>query len=324
VVSLVASCVAGLALVASTSAGAIDLRAHTSASTSNVALVAVGDSFTAGGGNRTSGWVNWSGTRGGNANDGCGRSPVGYPMLVRTWLSTRPATAATTLAFYACGGATTTDLYKGSPAAKLGLNGASFDRGEVKQLTHVAALSAATVVTVTIGANDVAYFHDAIECYASPRSCSPTSTNPWIAKLRQHLATLGSVLSVIYAQLKLVAPSALIEVVRYPSLFPPAASLTAVERARGCDGFAGSALRFLSAAEVQLNAVIATQARAAGLGLVDPDVGKTGFVGGAHTLCGPTKWFFGRQRTGSFHPNREGQAAIARAVERAVAASGAG
>jgi lysophospholipase L1-like esterase len=279
----------------------------------------VGDSFTAGGGNRASGWVNWSGTTGGNADDGCGRSPVGYPMLLRTWLADQPGAASTTFALYACGGATTTDLDKRSPAVKAGLNGASFDRGEVKQFTHVASLSAATVVTVTIGANDVAYFHDAIACYASPRTCNPTSANPWIARLRQHVAALGPVLAVIYARLRLLAPDAAIEVVQYPSLFPPAAKLTAVERARGCSGFTGAALRFLSAGEVQLNGVIAKEAHLAGLGVVNPDLGKAGFLGGGHTLCGSTRWFFPRQLTGSFHPNRQGQAAIARAVERAVA-----
>jgi hypothetical protein len=310
-----------VALMTASAANATErTRAAATSSSSIAAYVALGDSIASGGGNMGTGWVNWSGTTGGNADDGCDRSPVGYPMLVDSWLSSRQVTPPA-LSIFACSGATSSDLDQESPATYLGLHGQTNDFGEALQFSHTAELASAALITVTIGANDVDFYGDALHCHDEPRQCTATSSRSWIAKLHKNITGLGLVLAPTFTTLRKLAPNARIVVVQYPSLFPPANKLTSSEWENGCSGFTGATVRYLTEGQWQLNAAISRRSRAAGFTVVDPDTGRSGFVGGDHTLCGKSEWLFGRQLSGSYHPNKMGQAALARAVEAALKAA---
>jgi hypothetical protein len=95
------------------------------ASQPTATYVALGDSFASGDGIKAQGWVNHSGVadRSSVANDGCDRSSEGYPELVGKWLQGQSLLGPMTFSFLACSGATTTDVWSGSPSRHDGLIG---------------------------------------------------------------------------------------------------------------------------------------------------------------------------------------------------------
>ncbi|HSN02204.1 MAG TPA: SGNH/GDSL hydrolase family protein [Acidimicrobiales bacterium] len=286
------------------------------------AYVALGDSYAAGEGNPGRGWVDRRGVASATASatDGCDRSSIAYPELVARWLADQARSAP--LSFLACSGATTTDLYPGSPAASAGLAGPGGNHEEGPQLADAAELSTAQVVTVTIGGNDLYFVPVLFTCVTIPDWCATNSPVPAVRDLRANITRLGGALAATLHQVRVVAPLARIVVVSYPRLVPVARALTRATLSRGCAGLRGEALLYLSRAETALNNVITRAANTNGLSLANPNEGAGSFAsGGGHSLCGARPWFNPldlRHPRYSFHPNAAGQRAMASAVEAAL------
>ncbi len=283
------------------------------------AYVALGDSYASGEGNPGRGWVDRSGVASATASatDGCDRSALAYPILVARWLADQATSAP--LTFLACSGATTTDLYPGSPAASDGLAGPGGNHDEGPQLADTAELATAQVVTVTVGGNDLYFVPVLLTCVTIPDWCSAGSPVPAVHDLRANITRLASALTATYRQVRVLAPLARIVVVSYPRLVPVARTLTRATLAHGCAGLRGEALLYLSRAETALNNVITTAAKDNGLRVANPNAGAGSFAsGGGHSLCSTRPWFNPldlRHPRYSFHPNAAGQRALANAVE---------
>ncbi len=178
--------------------------------------VALGDSFSAGydnpGPTVTTGGVVQT------ADDGCDRTTTAYPMLLSRWLDKDTALPPTTLRFLACTGATTTDLWSGSPAVDQTprLAGASLDNNEPVQLSDP-DLSNARIVTLSIGGNDI-YFKSVLQdCLLA---CGASSPYTPVTDLDVNIANLEPVLEATYSQVHTEAPMAAIYVMGYPYPVP--------------------------------------------------------------------------------------------------------
>jgi lysophospholipase L1-like esterase len=200
------------------------------------------------------------------ASGSCNRSPQGYPAL---WAATRSPAA---FAFVACGGATTGTVL----ASQL---------GAVNRTT--------SLVTITVGGNDVGFVAVVGTCTVGSTSACSTAVNA-----ARTLATtvLPAQLTATYLAIRLRAPRARLVVLGYPRLFETSATCAAPAPSQ--------ANRVtLNAGADTLNAVLA--ARAAALGATFVGVADR-FAG--HGVCGADPWINapGADVTGSYHPNATG------------------
>jgi lysophospholipase L1-like esterase len=222
-----------------------------------VDVVAIGDSYAAG--------------VGAGAEDGtCRRTGGAYPVA---WAATAPA--MTNLTFAACSGATTAGVIS-------------------EQLT---ALDAGTdLVTVTVGANDLALVSTVQLCATQPQSQQCAEALEAIpAVLAGKLpAAVGRLLAAVAEK----APHAKVVVTGYPLPFAevdncPGLPLSKALRDAGNQAVTG------------LDAVLAAQAKAAGAVFVDV---RERFAG--HELCSAAPWLVGveglRAET-TLHPTAQGQ-----------------
>ena len=323
--------------------------------------VALGDSLASGDGNGGSGWVDYSGAASGTgtANSTCHRSSSAYPKLVSSWLAATPSLLlpSLNLSFVSCAGATTANLWSGSPALKAGLTGGgenNFDNGESPQLNDTAELANARVVTLSVGGDDVRYQAIVDACLAvslgeTPASfalakivapgiglstlafyrqgkavCSKTSTAPAVKNLTSNIQKLQAVLVSTFQRVQTEAPKAHIFVTGYPDLLPKTPSAANIRN--GCGGISGSLLPFISGIAPSLNTVVQKAAASAGVTFVDPNAGANSFLGtGGHTLCGANSWFFGLNTSshgtdnlGTFLPTSVGQQHLALATEASI------
>ena len=253
--------------------------------------VALGDSYSAGFGNpgpylTEAGNVEPSGT----TDDGCQRTESAYPVTLAKWLKgSRSPIKASNFSFLACSGATSTDVWSGSPATSTTppLAGTSLDHGEAPQLNDVGDLANAKVVTLSIGGNDLSFSTVLTSCVIAPADCNASSLlSSAVADLETNITNLKSVLVATYQQVEAEAPNASIYVMGYPDIVPPNPSPS--QQTDGCGPFgAGSAVSYLATAENNLNAVIASAASQAGLHYVDPNDSnpkdKNSFLG--HSVC---------------------------------------
>lgn len=220
-------------------------------------MVALGDSYASG-----------VGTRSYYARSGsCRRSPYAYPVIA----SERAGAA---LSFQACSGATTWRVIN-------------------RQLGTLSRRT--SLVTVTVGGNDVGFRSVLAEC-AQPwwSSDCDAAIDSARAKIKHRLP--GS-LGALYRRIHAKAARATIVVVGYPRLF------------NGEDCNAGT--WFSPAEETRLNrtadlldATIKTRAQRHGFRFVDP---RAAFAG--HAVCAEHEWLNGLSDpvSESYHPNRRGQ-----------------
>ena len=228
--------------------------------------VALGDSFSSG-----------VGTGSYTLSSSCKRSAYAYPSLVA---QQRPNTSLT---FVACTGAATTDLMA----------------TQIQSVT-----TATTIVTVTIGGNDIGFSNLIVQCTLG--SCSTALDNT-----RATLATvLTPRLDTVYSAIKTrAAPGAKVVVLGYPRMFSTAGcigtfGITATERTKANE---------LADALDQL-----TAARAASYGFTYKSA-ITPFTG--HAVCSSSAWLNGLNifnTTESYHPNRNGNSAGYAPLVRAV------
>ena len=231
---------------------------------------------------------------------GCARSTRAYPTLVASALKA-------TLVDASCTGAGVADM-TGAQDTHLGTNAA--------QLNALAPDD--SLVMLTLGGDDMGFWSTLNTCmelsitdpFGSPCKSHFTSggTDQLAARVTAEASKMTSVLTGIRAR----APQARIVVVGYPDLFPqsggcwPAVPITSGDVA------------YLRSIEVQLNAMLAAGATAAGATFADTYTPTIG-----HDVCqSPTvKDVEGLVPTSlsyPFHPNARGQAAIAAAVLAAL------
>ena len=229
--------------------------------------VALGDSYSSG-----------VGTNSYTLSSSCKRSTYAYPAL---WSAAHPGTA---LSFVACSGATTATV----------LNGTSTLPPQVNSLA-----ATTTLVTITVGGNDLGFASLIQRCVTSDCNAALTSTRTSAA------ATLNAKLDAVYTAIKARAPSARVVVLGYPRLFSTASCF-------GTSGITSSERANANLLSEEIDRVIGARAGASGFAYRSALGSFTG-----HAVCSSTAWLNGLNifnTTESFHPNRTGQSSGYRAI----------
>jgi len=237
---------------------------------------------------------------------GCLRSPKAYPVLIAAALGA-PLTEA------ACSSAAVKNLTT-AQSTHLGTN--------PPQLAALAPDDG--LVLLTLGGDDLGFTSVLDECmklsftdpWGSPcqRHYTSGGTDQLAALVKAEAPRMAAALTAIAAR----APQARIVLVGYPDLFP---------RSGGCwplVPITGGDIGYLRGIEVQLNTMLAADAKAAGAAFVDTYTPTIG-----HDFCQPEKvrdveGIVPGSFTLPFHPNTHGQAAIAAAVLAALRTSSSG
>ena len=218
---------------------------------------ALGDSYSSG-----------VGTGSYTLSSSCKRSVYAYPYL---FTQSHPGTALT---FAACSGAKTSDLLA----------------------TQIQAVTTATtLVTMTIGGNDIGFANLIFQCTLSDCSAALDRTS---ANLE---TTIGAALDQVYATVKSRAAfGATIIVLGYPRVFSSS----------GCLGTLGISSTERTKANALAEALDRTIAAHAAAGGVTYQSALGAFTG--HAVCSSSPWLNGLNlfNTGeSYHPNRSGNSA---------------
>ena len=221
------------------------------------AYAALGDSYSSG-----------VGTGSYTLDSACKRSVYAYPYL---YTQTHAGTALT---FAACSGAKTSDLLS----------------------TQIQAVTTATtLVTMTIGGNDIGFANLIYQCTLSDCSAALDRTR---ANLE---TTLGGALNQVYNTVKSRAAfGATIVVLGYPRVFSSSGCL-------GTFGISSTERTKANQLSDALDQVTAAHAAAAGV-TYKSSIGA--FVG--HAVCSSSPWLNGLNlfnTTESYHPNRNGNSA---------------
>lgn len=222
------------------------------------------------------------------AGASCGRSLVDYPHLVAAKLHLA-------LDDVSCGGAVTA-------------NALNTPQGSAPPQID-AVTSSTRLVTMTIGGNDVNYVGTAIECGLSSSRCVARANSAQIDAAFQALPT--SLTKLIQA-VRTKAPSAIIVLVTYPRLVPPAP----------CPAlhYTPAAARLVGSMGTRLEQVFVAVAKSDHVLLADPYV-----LGATHGPCtqGTNQWVAGLVASNGFeyHPTSAGHQEMAHLVEQALGVS---
>ena len=222
-----------------------------------VNYVALGDSYA-------------SGLGAGHYSGGsCDRSSGAYPQL---WAN---ANHPASFAFVACSGATTTDVIN----------------------NQISALSSATtLVSVTVGGNDVGFSDVMITCVLGSTSDCVNAVNQAESEARSQLP---GALSTLFGDIKARAPGARVVVIGYPEFYD-------LSRSSGCIGLSTTDRTALDGGADLLDSII--QAATAGhAGFAYAEV-RSGFTG--HEICDSSSWLHSVDWLNlgdSYHPTASGQ-----------------
>lgn len=208
----------------------------------------------------------------------CYRSVIAYPMLVARGLGVD-------LSYQACQGAMSTDVLD----------------------VQLAALSEeTTLVTLTVGGNDIGFTQVLTEC-AKPAWMG--KSDPVIDRALNVVRNeLPDKLAKLYAEVITRAPNARFVVAGYPHLF-------AGEDCNLATFFSEHEMERLGEIADEMAGLTASMAGAVKATFVDV---REAFVG--HAVCGEPEWLRGvsEPREVSFHPNTAGQAAYGRLILEAL------
>lgn len=225
---------------------------------------------------------------------GCLRSVDDYPHVVQRTLR------ATTFSDVTCSGATTSDV-AGTQDVLDGRN--------PPQLSAVTTDT--TLVTITLGGNDVGFLSIIEHCASLMPSGSPCKnhytaggTDQLAARIAATAAKVAAVLAAVHRK----APHARVLLVGYPDLLP---------RSGGCwprVPFTDSDADYLRGVEMRLDAMLAAQARAGHAQYVDTYTPSLD-----HDMCAPAsvRWIeplLPTSPAAPFHPNATGEVHMAAAV----------
>jgi lysophospholipase L1-like esterase len=238
-------------------AAAVPLVLAATPATAAVNYVAMGDSYSSGLG------------AGSYSGGSCERSTNAYPQL---WAN---AHAPASFAFVACSGATTSDVINNQLSA---LSGAT------------------TLVSITIGGNDVGFSNVMITCVLGTDSACVNAINNAESQAR---AQLPGSLNTLFNDISARSPGARVVVMGYPEFYDLA-------RSSGCIGLSTTKRQAIDGGADVLDSVI-SGATAGHAGFVYADV-KGGFAG--HELCDSTEWLHAVDWFNlgdSYHPTAAGQ-----------------
>lgn len=207
--------------------------------------------------------------------------------------------------FVACSGAETTQITSA--------NQANHEAAQTAALSNLT-----TLVTITIGGNDIGFENVAEDCVFSPQSCKNSEN----AKTVKAIKALGPKLVSTYAAIHAAAPNALLVVGGYPELF----ATTSIKDCRGVTGISTSERTWLNSMSDLLNSTIraaVAKDKAAGRRIAfAPVVGAVPGTFTGHALCSGSASVYLRGETipkeYSFHPNAAGQLAYAAAFDAAI------
>jgi lysophospholipase L1-like esterase len=231
---------------------------------------------------------------------GCLRSPKAYPVLVAAALNA-------SLTDVACESAGVADM-TATEQTNLGANPPQLD----------ALAPDDSLVVLTLGGDDLGFTNVLDECMEL------SFTDPWGSPCRAHYTSGGTDqlaalvtaeaprMAAVLADIAARAPRARIVVVGYPDVFPLSGGCWPVVPITDGD------VAYLGGIELQLNAMLAADAKAAGATFVDTYTPTIG-----HDVCQPEQtrdvegllpgsWAY------PYHPNARGQAVIAAAVLAAL------
>jgi lysophospholipase L1-like esterase len=219
--------------------------------------VALGDSYS-------------SGVGAGGETGSCSQSPNAYPPL---WVSSH---ATASFKFMACSGAKTTDV----------------------SANQISALSSSTtLVTITIGGNDVGFSQVMIDCNLYSDS---TCVNEINAAENTAQTQLPGWLDTLYSQIKSRAPYARVVVLSYPRFYDLSASWY-------CPGLSYTKRQKINEGADVLDGVIKTEAGKYGFSFADV---RSRFANG-HEICDyGSEWLHSvdwSNVSDSYHPNASGQ-----------------
>ncbi|HYH54043.1 MAG TPA: SGNH/GDSL hydrolase family protein [Solirubrobacterales bacterium] len=230
---------------------------------------------------------------------GCLKSSSNYPRLAAPGIGL-PLRDAT------CSGATTVHMTNPQNVDPDGPN--------PPQLNSVDA--GTTVVSLTIGGNDIGFSEVAQSCITlNPFShpCLDKYSPGGVDQLKARIDATAPKVAAVLQGIKALAPSAQVYVVNYPAIFP--------ESGFGCwpqmpIGFQD--VPYLRSTEKRLNSMLATQAAAAGATLVDWYAASIG-----HDACkgSSTRWvepLVPGNSAAPIHPNKAGMVGGALALDAAV------
>jgi lysophospholipase L1-like esterase len=226
---------------------------------------------------------------------GCLKSDHNYPHLAAPGIGL-------TLRDASCSGATTVDMTNPQNVEPDGPNPPQFNSLD----------TSTTVVSLTIGGNDIGFSEVAESCITlNPFShpCLDKYDAGGVDQLKARIEATAPKVAAVLAGIKSRSPSAKIYVVNYPAIFP--------ETGFGCwpqmpIGF--SDVPYLRSTEQRLNSMLATQAAAAGATLVSWYNASIG-----HDACksGSTRWvepLVPGELAAPIHPNQAGMVGGAKAL----------
>jgi lysophospholipase L1-like esterase len=174
-----------------------------------------------------------------------------------------------------------------------------------------------TLITITIGGNDIGFSSEVIKCITSFFSCTRDQSS-----IAQKITALQPRLRQVYQELRSAVPGADIIVVGYPLLFANS-SIADCHNPTVYFGLSGSEMTMIRTLAAQLDSVIAAAATQEGVSNATAQV-EQAFTG--HEACTGNEseeWIneiagLNDLLTDSFHPNAHGYKAMAGAVLRAL------
>lgn len=250
---------APLAFAAATAAAAaLSLVLTAAPASAAVNYVALGDSYASGLG------------AGSYSGGSCDRSANAYPQL---WAN---ANHPASFAFVACSGATTTDVIN----------------NQISSLS-----SATTLVSVTIGGNDVGFSSVMETCVLGSTSTCVNAVNQAEAEARSQLP---GALNTLFGDIKARAPGARVVVIGYPEFYD-------LSKSSVCIGLSTTDRTALDGGADLLDSIIQT-ATAGHAGFAYAEV-RGAFTG--HEICDSSSWLHSVDWLNlgdSYHPTASGQA----------------
>lgn len=230
----------------------------------------------------------------------CTRSNADYPSLVKA------AIGSSSLSDVSCGGATTSDM----------ANAGTGELGLAVPAEEAALRANTALVTLGIGGNDIG-FSGIIETCAEDSLHNPIGTpckdqydSGGVDQLLARINATAPKVATVLQQIHTLSPSAEVLLVGYPDILPTTGY--------GCwpsVPISFGDVPYLRSVEVNLNAMLASVAAANGATFVDTYTSTIG-----HDACQSRskRWVEGLipgTSAAPFHPNANGEAAMARAAE---------
>lgn len=231
-------------------------------------------------------------------NDGCGRTAASYPRLLEEWLQPEFFT------FAACSGAKIENMIDIPQEAR---------DGSARPLQIDAVTPETTLITISIGGNDVRWYDIARACFTKEsnedRNCrsNPETRLAAMESLQPLRPRLDRLLGTLQAR----APKALIFLAGHGGTVGDEGCFPVIPAS-------DEDAKFIAEYQDEMNKIIRAAAKYAGVTYVDLAAASVG-----HDACQPrgVKWYEGNVTTStslSMHPNNTGNRAFSRLFQKEI------